>query len=150
MDANNGDDDWRPATRRPRGRWSNLRLTLSNYPPLGITQRWRKTSTPLPCRLTTVPSRRLTPRLPSPPPPSKIRPLIRVLGLLSLQEYQRRARNTGYSRRHGWSYHAFHDSGKRSGMPPPLPRQHEKVDIGPVICMHKHGRTSDVRIDQIE
>lgn len=55
-----------PATRRPHGRWSNLRLALSNYPPLGITERWRKTPTPLPCRLTTVPRRR--PNHPTTPP----------------------------------------------------------------------------------
>lgn len=67
-----------PATRRPHGRWSNLRLALSNYPPLGITERWRKTPTPLPCRLTTVPRRRPN-HLPSPDNPSPRPP--RILGL---------------------------------------------------------------------
>lgn len=67
-----------PATRRPHGRWSNLRLALSNYPPLGITERWRKTPTPLPCRLTTVPRRRPN-HLPPPDNPSPRPP--RILGL---------------------------------------------------------------------
>lgn len=83
-----------PATRRPHGRWSNLRLALSNYPPLGITQRWRKTPTPLPCRLTIVPCRRPTPPPPRSPSdnPSSRHP--RVLGLGS-ENTNDETRNTG-------------------------------------------------------
>lgn len=81
-----------PATRRPHGRWSNLRLALSNYPPLGIIQRWRKTPTPLPCRLTTVPRRRPTPLRSPPDNPASRRP--RVLGLGS-ENTNDETRNTG-------------------------------------------------------